>query len=113
MGAENGEYSQRTSSNYLRQPEELELEKDHGAGAGSSGENSDNESSEGLLKQERDLEAQGRSAPAVEHNVTLRAKLLFLAGWFFFNLALTISNKAVLGKVFSRDRPCVGSVAER
>lgn len=62
-------------------------------------ENSDSDSSEALLKEERDLEAQPRPAPALENNVTLRSKLLFLGAWFFFNLALTISNKAVLGKV--------------
>merc|ERR1712014_515943 len=95
----NDEQTDRSSSNYLGRPEELEMsEKDHTM-AGNSAETSDNESSEGLLrKEERDLEAQSHAAPAVEHTVSPKKKLLFLAAWFFFNLALTISNKAVLGK---------------
>ncbi|KAI7327427.1 TPT-domain-containing protein [Hortaea werneckii] len=95
----NDEQTDRSSSNYLGRPEELEMsEKDHTM-AGNSAETSDNESSEGLLrKEERDIEAQSHAAPAVEHTVSPKKKLLFLAAWFFFNLALTISNKAVLGK---------------
>merc|ERR1712014_14740 len=95
----NDEQTDRSSSNYLGRPEELEMsEKDHTI-AGNSAETSDNESSEGLLrKEERDLEAQSHAAPAVEHTVSTKKKLLFLGAWFFFNLALTISNKAVLGK---------------
>ena len=58
------------------------------------------DSSEGLLKQERDVESQ-QPAP-VEHFVSLRVKLLFLAAYFFLNLFLTLSNKSVLGKVRSR-----------
>ncbi|GAB1734710.1 hypothetical protein NU195Hw_g131t1 [Hortaea werneckii] len=95
----NDEQTDRSSSNYLGRSEELEMsEKDHTM-AGNSTETSDNESSEGLLrKEERDVEAQSHAAPAVEHTVSPKKKLLFLGAWFFFNLALTISNKAVLGK---------------
>ncbi|RMX93791.1 hypothetical protein D0867_14085 [Hortaea werneckii] len=105
----NDEQTERNSSNYLGRPEELEMsEKDHTM-AGNSAETSDNESSEGLLrKEERDLEAQSHAAPAVEHTVSPKKKLLFLGAWFFFNLALTISNKAVLGKVSSAD-DCITS----
>jgi len=35
----------------------------------------------------------------VEHQVSLRSKMLFLVAYFLLNLALTLSNKAVLGKV--------------
>lgn len=40
-------------------------------------------------------------APAVDHEyeVSARTKLIYLGIYFFFNLALTIYNKAVLGKV--------------
>lgn len=44
----------------------------------------------------RDPEAQLDAAP--EHYVPTRSKLLFLAAYFFLNLFLTLSNKAVLGK---------------
>lgn len=36
---------------------------------------------------------------AVEHNVPLRTKLLYLGAWFSLNLVLTMSNKAVLAQV--------------
>ncbi|KAK4503433.1 hypothetical protein PRZ48_004348 [Zasmidium cellare] len=52
--------------------------------------------SDGLLKEDRDIEAQ-QPAPA-EHYVSTRAKLSFLAAYFFLNLFLTLSNKSVLGK---------------
>lgn len=44
----------------------------------------------------RDPESQQEAPP--EHFVPLRSKLLFLAAYFFLNLFLTLSNKAVLGK---------------
>lgn len=44
----------------------------------------------------RDTESQQDAAP--EHYVPTRSKLLFLAAYFFLNLFLTLSNKAVLGK---------------
>lgn len=53
--------------------------------------------SEGLLKEGRDLESQ-QPAPA-EHYVSTKAKLFFLAAYFFLNLFLTLSNKSVLGQV--------------
>lgn len=59
-----------------------------------------NESTTGLLAvpgpSARDPEAQLDVAP--EHYVPTRSKLLFLAAYFFLNLFLTLSNKAVLGK---------------
>lgn len=54
--------------------------------------------SEDALKTARYLEAQPRPV-AVEHNVSLKSKLMFLGGWFSLNLILTISNKAVLAQV--------------
>ena len=54
---------------------------------------------DGLLEEDRQLEAQAQSAEAVEHTVPLRSKLVFLIAYFLLNLTLTISNKAVLGKV--------------
>lgn len=54
--------------------------------------------SDDALKAARHLEAQPQTA-AVEHNVSLRSKLLFLGAWFSLNLVLTISNKAVLAQV--------------
>jgi len=61
----------------------------------------DNAATDGLLKQEHDIEAQitKPESSAVEHHVSLRSKYIFLAMYFFLNLTLTISNKAVLGKV--------------
>jgi hypothetical protein len=49
------------------------------------------------LSEERDAESQRVVAP--EHYVSTKAKLLFLAAYFFLNLFLTLSNKALLGKV--------------
>lgn len=49
----------------------------------------------GVLKEARDPESQR----PVEHHVSLRTKLLFLAAYFFLNLFLTLSNKSVLGQV--------------
>lgn len=64
----------------------------------SSSESSSHDApSEGLLKEATDLESQ-QPAPA-EHYVSTRAKLSFLAAYFFLNLFLTLSNKSVLGKV--------------
>lgn len=56
---------------------------------------------DGLLKEyNSDLEAQKESAPlVVEHQVSFRSKMLSLTAYFILNLALTLSNKAVLGKV--------------
>ncbi|KAK3704872.1 hypothetical protein LTR37_013563 [Vermiconidia calcicola] len=55
---------------------------------------------DGLLKEyNSDLEAQKESAPlVVEHQVSFRSKMLSLTAYFILNLALTLSNKAVLGK---------------
>lgn len=55
----------------------------------------------------QDLEAQSPvPAPAgpvnAEYRVPTRTKLAYLGGYFFLNLALTIYNKAVLGKVRER-----------
>lgn len=54
---------------------------------------------DGLMKEEHDVEAQKPEPVAVEHFVSMKAKMLFLAMYFLLNLTLTISNKAVLGKV--------------
>ena len=43
--------------------------------------------SEGLLKEQRDLESQ-QPAPA-EHYVSTKSKLIFLGAYFFLNLFLT------------------------
>lgn len=61
----------------------------------------ENSATDGLLKEEQDVEAQKKEEPivAVEHYVSMKAKMLFLAMYFLLNLTLTISNKAVLGKV--------------
>ncbi|KAF2721688.1 putative phosphate phosphoenolpyruvate translocator protein [Polychaeton citri CBS 116435] len=61
----------------------------------------DTQPTEGLLKQEVDVEAQQSTQPqatATEHNISLKSKLSFLAVYFVLNLALTLSNKAVLSK---------------
>lgn len=52
-----------------------------------------------LLKPEIDVEAQQQTQAPVEHFVSTRTKLIYLAVYFVLNLALTLSNKAVLGKV--------------
>lgn len=62
-------------------------------------------SSEELEKNElqhdaADIEAQTPST-ATEQTVSLRTKLTFLGAWFFLNLILTMSNKAVLQQVTS------------
>jgi hypothetical protein len=57
----------------------------------------------GLLEmQQHDVESQNAIAP--EHYVSTKAKLLFLAAYFFLNLFLTLSNKAVLGVVSSEPK---------
>lgn len=85
--------------------EKIEFEDDVASPSPDRSESSKRSSSEstlapsegGLLKEERDIEAQ-QPAPA-EHYVSTRAKLSFLAAYFFLNLFLTLSNKSVLGKV--------------
>lgn len=47
----------------------------------------------------RNAEAQSSHPTPAEHFVPTRTKLTFLAGYFFLNLFLTLSNKAVLGTV--------------
>jgi len=54
-----------------------------------------------------DVEAQTREAaeiPAAEYHVPLATKYLYLTIYFALNVALTICNKAVLGKVRSFPR---------
>ncbi|KAK5175775.1 uncharacterized protein LTR77_000915 [Saxophila tyrrhenica] len=66
-----------------------------------SGETTSTESTDSLRKDYGDLEAQKQPAPPappVEHQVSFKSKLLFLGAYFILNLALTLSNKAVLGK---------------
>lgn len=61
-------------------------------------------SSDGLLKEVADVEAQTRTfekAPPVENPVSTRLKLLYLAAWFLFNLILTVLSKAILQQVRS------------
>lgn len=59
---------------------------------------SDSSSSEPTLRQSTDIESQNpRNTEAAENYVSTRAKLLFLAAYFFLNLFLTLSNKSVLG----------------
>jgi hypothetical protein len=53
---------------------------------------------ERLLREAVDLEAQQRMV-AAEGRASSQLKLAALSSWFILNLILTISNKAVLGKV--------------
>ena len=65
----------------------------------SSSESYSSASAEELRKEYGDLEAQKQPNRPAEQQVSYRKKLLFLAVYFVLNLALTLSNKAVLGKV--------------
>ena len=49
-----------------------------------------------------DVEAQKAVPFAAERQVSHKEKLLLLTTWFVLNLALTISNKAILRKVYNR-----------
>lgn len=62
-------------------------------------ERSDGADSSSISKRLSDLEQQPHST-AMEDNVSGRKKLSFLGGWFLLNLLLTMSNKAVLAKVY-------------
>lgn len=102
------------------QPAVPELPRDSMSGAGGreqwhdSGVGSDDEehtTADEMIEKERlyrpqDVEAQIPALPVqptrtveTEYEVSARTKLLYLGVYFFFNLALTIYNKAVLGKV--------------
>jgi len=96
-------------------------EKDqfHDSGVGSDDEDMGDDSTDrkNLLVKD-DVEAQPPTRPskpthgrspsqgggASEFNTSAKTKLMYLAVYFFFNLALTLYNKFVLGKV-SRPRP--------
>ena len=52
-----------------------------------------------LRKGHLDIEAQKRAALPAEHEISFRSKIVYLSAYFVLNLALTLSNKAVLGKV--------------
>ncbi|KXT14843.1 hypothetical protein AC579_4082 [Pseudocercospora musae] len=60
---------------------------------------SESSSSAPILRQSTDIESQSpqKTDAAAENYVSTRAKLLFLAAYFFLNLFLTLSNKSVLG----------------
>lgn len=61
------------------------------------------ESSQSLLEEAARLEAQTDHEPTqrvpAEKNTSFTTKLVFLGAYFFLNLTLTVSNKALLGKV--------------
>lgn len=65
---------------------------------------------EGILAQEKDLEAQQAARPkdvtsgshAAEYQVPTSTKYIYLGFYFGLNLSLTLFNKAVLGKVACR-----------
>ena len=59
----------------------------------------DSSSSSELLKEIDDTESQRGAQQSAEHRASFTSKLLFLADYFILNLVLTLSNKAVLGKV--------------
>jgi hypothetical protein len=73
-------------------------EKDGLAGR-SSLDTTSSSSIEELRKEYQDIEAQKQQAAPAEHQISLQKKLLFLAAYFVLNLSLTLSNKALLGKV--------------
>lgn len=54
---------------------------------------------EDLLAEARRLEDQDVPTPKPGSTQSIRTKVLFLAAYFILNLTLTLSNKAVLGKV--------------
>lgn len=56
-------------------------------------------SSEELIKEKGDVEAQPLSTKVDERQISLRTKFSYLGAWFLLNLILTISNKAVLAQV--------------
>lgn len=73
-------------------------------GRSSDERSSSDQPTDGLLKESGDVEAQkdtSSSTTAVEHTVSMKSKLSFLGAYFLLNLALTLSNKAVLGHVRS------------
>lgn len=85
----------------------------HDSGVGSDDE--DHTTQEEAAEKERlyrpaDVESQVPPQPApepkvdAEYEVSARTKLIYLGVYFFFNLALTIYNKAVLGKVSWRHK---------
>jgi hypothetical protein len=51
-----------------------------------------------VLEKAGDEEAQ-RPSPPISSPASNTSKSLYLAAWFMLNLGLTISNKAILGKV--------------
>lgn len=65
----------------------------------SSHDSDASDSLDDLQKDPREVEAQQQNPQPVEHQIPLRSKLVFLGAYFILNLALTLSNKAVLGKV--------------
>ncbi|KAF7188467.1 GDP-mannose transporter GONST5 [Pseudocercospora fuligena] len=83
--------------------EKISLEEDSSYNAKSEllSDRSSSESnpSEPILRQStEDIESQSpQKIEAAENYVSTRAKLLFLAAYFFLNLFLTLSNKSVLG----------------
>lgn len=79
-------------------PDQIRSEK-HIDTKHAEGEIKPQRSTESLLKEYRDLESQNQSSQPFEHQAPLRSKLLYLAVYFVLNLALTLSNKALLGKV--------------
>lgn len=54
-----------------------------------------------LHKLYNEMKSQKLASSRAAHQVSYRKKTFFLAAWFFLNLALTLSNKAVLGQVCS------------
>ena len=69
----------------------------------SSQEISSSPAFDGLLEKRHDVEAQVLEDVSTrsESRISLGRKMLFLGLYFILNLALTLSNKAVLGKVCS------------
>lgn len=68
------------------------------------------QASHALLEDGRRLEEQAESAQSTqqipaEHRSSYAKKLIFLGAYFLLNLTLTISNKALLGKVCAHDCP--------
>ncbi len=51
------------------------------------------------VKDASDVESQYPPLPLVEREASFRRKMAFLAVYFLLNLGLTLSNKALLGKV--------------
>lgn len=73
----------------------------HDSGVGSDEEEEDKSNRDYRPRDEESQVPLIEKEPEVDHEyqVSARTKLLYLGVYFFFNLALTIYNKAVLGKV--------------